>query len=145
MENKSYWVLGHHVFITHESAEYTLCDIFVPGPIPPPPPHLHKGCSVMFYLLDGHLEVKIGDEARVLKLGETLCVPAGALHSFSNPMIKPARFIQVFSPGGFEKFFRAFGIAGNTEESYEASKGDEMVKRIIAEAGKYGMEMPENS
>ncbi len=76
-----------------------------PG-FPGPPPHRHERLVDMFYVLDGVLTVRLGEETRQLGPGSFVCVPAGVVHTFSNPSDSPVRFLNFNTPAGWEKYMR---------------------------------------
>ena len=43
-----------------------------------PPPHRHTRLHDMFYVLDGTLTMRVGDETLELQPGSFVCVPPGA-------------------------------------------------------------------
>jgi mannose-6-phosphate isomerase-like protein (cupin superfamily) len=71
-----------------------------------PPLHLHRETADMFFVLEGALELRLGDETLELSLGSFALVPPGTVHTFSNPGAEPARFLSLMLPGGFEQYFR---------------------------------------
>ena len=84
----------------------------VPG-FPGPPPHVHHETADMFFVLEGELTARLGDETLTLGPGSFVLVPPGTVHTFWNPSDRPVRFLSLMSPGGFEQYFRdlrdAFG------------------------------------
>jgi len=62
------------------------------------PPHVHHGSDEAFYVLDGELEVLMGDERRRFTAGELAYVPAGTVHTFANPGAGPTRVLAVMTP-----------------------------------------------
>jgi oxalate decarboxylase/phosphoglucose isomerase-like protein (cupin superfamily) len=60
----------------------------------------------MFFVLQGELTMRLGDETSVLGPGSFVLVPPGTVHTFSNPSDEPVRFLGLMSPGGFEQYFR---------------------------------------
>jgi mannose-6-phosphate isomerase-like protein (cupin superfamily) len=83
-----------------------------PG-FPGPPPHLHRETAEVFFVLEGVLTLRLGDDTLTLPTGGFALVPPGTVHTFSNPSDRPTRFLGLVSPGGFEQYFRdlrdAFG------------------------------------
>ncbi len=71
-----------------------------------PPPHTHSETSDSFYVLEGVLTVRIGDEQRELGPGEYALAPPGTVHAFSNESDSEVRILGVQAPGGFEGYFR---------------------------------------
>ncbi len=76
-----------------------------PG-FPGPPPHRHARLVDMFYVLDGVLTVRLGEETHQLGPGSFACVPAGVVHTFSNPSDNPVRFLNFNTPAGWENYMR---------------------------------------
>jgi quercetin dioxygenase-like cupin family protein len=81
-----------------------------PG-FPGPPLHRHRELHDMFYVLEGTLTVDVDGERRELGPGSFACVPPGVAHTFSNPSDRPVRFLNLNTPGGFERYMRDLGEA----------------------------------
>lgn len=81
-----------------------------PG-FPGPPPHRHEKLHDMFYVLDGVLTMRLGDEVQHLPAGTFVCVPPGVTHAFSNESDSPTRFLNFNTPGGWENYMRDLGSA----------------------------------
>jgi mannose-6-phosphate isomerase-like protein (cupin superfamily) len=62
------------------------------------PPHIHHRSDEAFIVLDGELEVLVGDERRVLTAGESATVPAGIVHTFGTHGQAGCRIIAVMTP-----------------------------------------------
>ena len=69
---------------------------------PGPPPHVHEHLHDMFYVLEGTLTMRLGDETTKLPAGTFVCVPPGVVHTFSNPGETPVRFLNFNTPAGWE-------------------------------------------
>jgi quercetin dioxygenase-like cupin family protein len=82
-----------------------------PG-FPGPPPHRHEKLHDMFYVLDGVLEMQLGDETHHLPSGTFACVPPGVVHTFRNASEAPVRFLNFNTPAGFEHYMRDLAKAG---------------------------------
>jgi quercetin dioxygenase-like cupin family protein len=76
-----------------------------PG-FPGPPPHRHERLVDMFYVLEGVLTVRLGEQTHQLEPGSFVCVPAGVVHTFSNPSDRPVRFLNFNTPAGWENYMR---------------------------------------
>jgi quercetin dioxygenase-like cupin family protein len=76
-----------------------------PG-FPGPPPHRHERLVDMFYVLEGVLTVRLGEDTHQLGAGSFVCVPAGVLHTFSNRSDGPVRFLNFNTPAGWENYMR---------------------------------------
>ena len=70
-----------------------------------PPPHIHPEMEEAFYVLDGRLTFRLGDNMVQAEAGSFVFVPRGVVHTFSNPAAQPSRVLVIVSPGGFETFF----------------------------------------
>ena len=81
--------------------ETTLAPGF-PGPVP----HLHRGFVDSFYVLEGVLRLRIGDEIVDAEAGTYRAALPGTVHTFSNPGDEPVRMLNVMAPGGFEQYLK---------------------------------------
>ncbi len=79
-----------------------------PG-FPGPPLHVHERLHDMFYVLEGTLTVRLGEQTSELAAGSFVCVPPGVAHTFSNPGARPVRFLNFSTPGGWEEYVRELG------------------------------------
>ena len=77
----------------------------VPPHAATPPPHLHRSHEEGFYVLEGELEFLAGSETLRAGAGTFVMVPIGAVHTFSNPTDKPARFLNTFTPPRYIGYF----------------------------------------
>ena len=66
----------------------------------PPPKHLHPGQEEHFEVLAGELHARVEGEERVLRAGEKLDVPRGAVHQMWNASGGETRARWVTSPAG---------------------------------------------
>ena len=76
-----------------------------------PPPHFHRRLHDMFYVLDGTLTLRLGDETLELGPGSFVCVPPGVVHTFSNPGDAPVKLLNFNTPAGWEHYMRDLGAA----------------------------------
>jgi mannose-6-phosphate isomerase-like protein (cupin superfamily) len=84
--------------------------VAAPG-FPGPPPHVHERVHDMFYVLDGVLTMRLGDETTELAAGSFVCVSPGVVHAFSNPGATPVRFLNFNTPAGWENYMRDLDAA----------------------------------
>ncbi|MFG2046624.1 cupin domain-containing protein [Micromonospora sp. NPDC048935] len=63
------------------------------------PPHLHTHSGELFFVLDGALEMLVGDELHTLHRGDTLFVPPNTPHAFAPADGQDADFLVVITPG----------------------------------------------
>jgi quercetin dioxygenase-like cupin family protein len=69
-----------------------------------PPPHRHPHTLEAFYVLDGQLGLTVDDEESMVPADGCAAVPPGTVHT--SPPGAPLRYLNVFAPGGFERFVR---------------------------------------
>ena len=91
---------------------------------PGPPPHVHEHLHDMFYVLDGPLPMRLGDDTRELGAGSFVCVPPGVVHTFSNPGEAPVRVLNFNTPAGWEEYMRELAglLASGTPSSEEIGR-----------------------
>jgi mannose-6-phosphate isomerase-like protein (cupin superfamily) len=59
------------------------------------PLHLHHHDDEAWYVLQGTLSVRVGDEIVTAKQGEAVIVPQGTPHTFWNPSSEPTRYLII--------------------------------------------------
>jgi mannose-6-phosphate isomerase-like protein (cupin superfamily) len=74
-----------------------------PG-FPGPPLHRHERMVDSFFVLEGTLALRLGDETHEVGPGGFGSVPPGAPHTFSNPSGDPVRALNFMAPAGFERY-----------------------------------------
>jgi quercetin dioxygenase-like cupin family protein len=89
-----------------------MCESTIPPGFPGPPPHTHETLTDMFYVLEGTMTFRLGDESRTAGPGTFVCARPGEVHTFSNPTDQPARFLNFNTPSGFEHYMRELAAAG---------------------------------
>ena len=91
---------------THTVMEHVL----PPGRIAMPL-HRHERETETTYVLEGVLSVQLGK--RVFRAGPGSCIvkPAGVFHTYWNEGERPARFLDVVSPGGVEAYYEEVSAA----------------------------------
>jgi quercetin dioxygenase-like cupin family protein len=69
------------------------------------PTHTHQHEDEYSYVLEGEVEMEIGDEVLLGRPGDLIFKPRGIPHAFWNPGGAPARLLEIISPAGFERYF----------------------------------------
>lgn len=83
------------------SESFVVADWTDPGTHPGRPIaglHLHRSDDEAWFVLEGRLEFRVGDEVRSVGAGESILVTRGTPHSFWNPAAEPARYLLVMTP-----------------------------------------------
>jgi mannose-6-phosphate isomerase-like protein (cupin superfamily) len=88
----------------------------------------------MFYVIEGVLTLRVGDEEIEAGPGTFACIPPGEPHTFSNRSQAPVRFLNFNTPGGFEEYMRELAAAMSSSEGPPSSEA------IGAIAAKYDFE-----
>jgi len=76
--------------------------------IPPgysPPTHVHRREDESFYVLEGELTVKCGDDTFPATAGTFVTLPRDVPHGFVVEGDTPVRMLNLMTPGGGEQFF----------------------------------------
>jgi quercetin dioxygenase-like cupin family protein len=84
-----------------------------PG-FPGPPIHRHDRLHDMFYVLEGVLTMRLGEDTLEVGPGTFVCVPPGVAHTFSNPSDEVVRFLNFNTPAGWEGYMRDLAAAAKT-------------------------------
>jgi len=69
------------------------------------PPVHHHDFDEAFYVLDGELTFRLGDDVFARSAGESAFAPRGSRHTLANLSGAPARYLLICTPGGFEARF----------------------------------------
>jgi quercetin dioxygenase-like cupin family protein len=72
-------------------------------------PHLHRGHSDSFYVLEGKVELEVAGETVSAAPGTYVLSPPGVVHALRNPGPGRARLLNLHAPGGFVEYRRALG------------------------------------
>jgi len=72
---------------------------------PGPPLHLHAEMDEAFYVLEGVLLVKLGEDQHEVASGSFVWIPRGTPHAFANASAGVTRLLGLAVPGGIEEFF----------------------------------------
>jgi quercetin dioxygenase-like cupin family protein len=69
-------------------------------------PHFHKGHSDSFYVLEGELQIHLGDEVLHATPGSYALAPPNVVHWFRNVGETVTRVLNFHTPGGFAEYRR---------------------------------------
>ena len=67
--------------------------------------HLHGKIEEQFFVLEGAMEIRAGDELVVAHPGTFVNIPPGVVHAFANRGNALARMLLVTTPPGHERYF----------------------------------------
>ena len=63
-------------------------------------PHIHHREDECFYVVEGEIEFRLNEEIVATTSGSVVYVPRGTVHAFTNTGEKPARILDLLTPGG---------------------------------------------
>jgi quercetin dioxygenase-like cupin family protein len=92
------------------------------------PLHIHNREEEHFIVLDGTLDIAVGNRRWDAAAGSSAIVKRGEPHAWCNPSDTPLRMLVVFSPGHIEGLFRT-------------AAGVEDVDKIAAIAARYDTQL----
>lgn len=74
------------------------------------PLHIHKDEDELFHVLEGELEIKVGDQIKLLKAGDIGFCPRGIPHSWKVVGNDKAKVMLSIFPAGLENMFKELSI-----------------------------------
>ena len=139
----AYWGPGDHYtfLVTGEESDgaYFAMEALVP-PGGGPPPHIHSREDETFYLLEGEIEFRLGDDTLTAGPGDFVNVPRGTVHCFRNAGAETARMVLTFTPAGMERFFEETLEPAPTGAHEVPDNVDEVAARYVEAAPRHGLE-----
>ena len=140
-EGDALWMLGglYEVKATGEETggRATVMQMTVPAGMGPPP-HVHD-CDEFVYVIDGTGTWHVGGESIEGGPGSLFFFRAGTVETFEPT--SELKVLIIYSPGGTDKFFAEFGERAESRELPPAPDGPPDIERLVAVAGRYGMEI----
>lgn len=94
-------------------------------------PHIHKQLTEMFYVVEGKVELVLGEQRVIGTPGAFMLVPENTPHGFSNPGQTPAKLLIMFCPADSrEQYFE--GLAELTKNGRQPSREEllELMQRF---------------
>src|SRR5436190_2282985 len=116
---------------------YTLSEIRV-SPNNGPPPHVHSREDESFFVVEGEITFRIGDEKIVAQPGTFILGPRGVAHTFKNTGQSPARMLVLVMPPGFENFVNEFAQPVPSFDSPPIPVSQNEIDKLLAAAPNYG-------
>ena len=94
--------------------------------------HVHSYEDEVVYVLEGAIEIRLGDQKLHAVTGGVAHLPKQIPHALHNPLKTTSRYLGIAIPGGMENFFDELAVA------QEAGALDDATHKKISE--KYGIE-----
>ncbi len=107
------------------------------------PLHRHTHESEAFYLLDGTMTYRAGEELFHLREGDFIYLPVGVPHAFRVTGDRPVRFVGFADPGGLFDLYAEVGIPA-AERRLPGADGQPMdveIPRWNEVGPRYGLEV----
>lgn len=138
-EGQALWLLGglYEILVAGEETgdKVTVMRMTAPAGTGSPP-HTHPG-EESLYVLDGELNVHIGDEVVAAQPGALFHFPAGTHEWFQATT--QATVLVTYTPGGIDRFFSEVGELASSRTLPPPSDEQPDFERIIQVAAQYGM------
>ena len=107
---------------------YVLNEVRVRADAPPVPVHIHKNEEEGIYVLEGNINIEVGDRTVKGTPGAFVLVSRGTPHTLSLEGTGSGKVLLIFSPPEVQGLFEE--IAGQTD-----------MEKIMEAADRYGMEI----
>ncbi len=108
--------------------------------------HVHYNEDEITYVLEGEITVQLGEQIIQAPRGTMVFKPRGIPHTFWNQARRPARLLQVFTPGGFERYLeeaaKAFGDPARQLELAEPYRLEVQPDTVVALVQQYHLKLP---
>ncbi len=136
-EGRAVWVPGLQVTCKAQGEEtggaYSLLEVAITGE--GPPQHIHQAEDEAFYVVEGEVNVKRGEETIHAPAGAFILIPKGVSHTIWRAGSVPAKILGIFSPPGFEDYFR------DTGDEEQEPDGAAYIEKAMAVAEKHNLEI----
>jgi quercetin dioxygenase-like cupin family protein len=112
--------------------------------VPPgggPPPHVHSREVESFYVIEGEVTFRSGDQQIVATAGMFVSMPIGVPHSFKNESAKPAKMTLTVVPAGLEKMFFEIGVPLEPGATTAPPPSNDEIDKLIRISTRYGVEL----
>jgi mannose-6-phosphate isomerase-like protein (cupin superfamily) len=94
-----------------------------PAGAPANRPHRHNHHDEIWYVLEGHVTFRLGDQEVVAGPGATVIAPRGVIHQVHNAADAAARFLTINTPGTYVGYFEELGAAIDSAPLGRADQG----------------------
>ena len=103
--------------------------------------HVHKREDESIYLLDGSLDVTIGEETFTLKAGQSYFAPRNIPHRVMNSSDVPARAVLIHTPGTFDEFISKAGVPVGQDSLPPSPPDAAQGQNLLTLAEEFGIEI----
>lgn len=138
-----YWGPGDRYTFLVNSAQTNGGYFIMEAIIPPgggPPLHIHHREEESFYLLEGVLDITLGEKKVKATTGDFVQIPRGTIHAFLNAGSTAARMLLFFSPAGMDKYFEEVLEPVQDRSAAIPNVTDVLIARMVGAGPKHGIE-----
>jgi quercetin dioxygenase-like cupin family protein len=139
----SYWGPGDRYTFLVTGSQNNGAYFIMEGIVPPgggPPLHIHHREEESLYLLDGVLEITLGEKTMHATTGDFVQIPRGLVHRFHNTGTTTARLLLFFSPAGMEKYFEEVLERVQDRSAAVPQVTEALITRMLGAGPKHGLE-----
>ena len=140
----TFWGPGDMYTFLATGAETDGAYFVMEGLVPPdagPPPHIHHGQDETLYVVEGQLEIMLGDEVFEATAGDFVHISKGTPHAFVNRTQSSAKMILTFVPAGdIEQYFRSAFAQATYRDAPPPPVTDEFIQNLFETAQGYDVE-----
>jgi len=104
-----------------------------------PPPHVHHREDESFFVLEGEVNVRVGDDSFVAAPGSFVFCPRDVPHLLTV-QTEQVRTLTLVTPGGLESFFVELGVPA-PDGRLPAESPEPDLERVATLAAHYGAEI----
>ena len=97
-------------------------------------PHTHRAHTDVFYVLDGELELRVGDETVRIPAHSSVAAPPRLVHGFRNPAEAEARYLNLHAPGIWARG-RALGLRPDECDTFGPDQASAGVHGVLTPPG----------
>jgi len=143
-EGIAIWTMGERITFKATRAltgnAFTLIeDLVAPGG--EPPPHFHENEDEAYYILEGEMQVTVGDKTFHATPATFVFLPRGVPHHWRVLGNTPVRFLALFTPSGVEGFFLALSQPARANTPPPPPDGQPDFVKIVETAAQYGIRL----
>ena len=141
--NRSFWGPGdRYTFLVtgQESGGALFALDCIVGAGGGPPPHRHLAEDELFYVSEGSISFTMGDETRIIAVGQAAFVPRGTKHTYVNMSETNVRMLALYTPAGMEGWFREVCTPVTDESATPPAVTPELIDRMLAAGPRYNIE-----
>ena len=121
--------------------DYVVLEALVP-PEGGPPLHIHHDQVETFYILEGEMEMTLGDQVYQAKAGDYVHISKDTPHRFLNRSRTTTKMIFTFVPAGdIEEFFRESFKETTDRNAPLEPLTDEFIQRMLESANRHDIEI----